>query len=95
MNSEKSSKANLINGANYHHQMDSIHRNISFGLLKDEFGFFWNLGGLLKNPPKCFKIFSMCRRVLRVSAFESSDIGECFTYPERLRTTRRNFSTGF
>ena len=34
MNSEKSSKANLINGANYHHRMDSIHRNISFDLLR-------------------------------------------------------------
>ena len=34
MNSEKSSKANLINGADYHHRMDSIHRNISFDLLR-------------------------------------------------------------
>jgi len=29
------------------------------------------------------------------SALHSPDLGECFTYPERLRTTRRKFSTGF
>ena len=37
----------------------------------------------------------MGRTVMNQGALYSFDLGECFTYSERIRTTHRNFSTGF
>ena len=37
----------------------------------------------------------VCRTIMNQNALYFFDLGECFTYSERMRTTHRKFSTGF
>ena len=54
-----------------------------------------NFKNLLESHFSCNKKWFVGRTVMIQSALHFPDLGECFTYPERLRTTRRKFSTGF
>ena len=54
-----------------------------------------NFKNLLKSHFSCNKKWFVGRTVMIQSALHSPDLGECFTYSERMRTTHRKFSTGF
>ena len=70
----------------------SILLSKKFKQLKEAASKPWRKGGVntLSNK-KCF----MGPTVLIQSALDFPDVGQCFTYPERVRTMRRKFSTGF